>query len=243
MASKQRQIERWGNLKNVHPINLICVICEHNDLNENFSKLYANDIFNAGTIIRHKCPSCGLIFGDLRFLQLSEEEINNDYQDTYSYFNEGDNIKIQLDCLDSIHIFQDKSLSYLDYACGVGNMIGVLKSKDYDIYGYDKYVKNQNVLNNVDNMKFDVIYSNNFIEHLIHPLEDIKKMLTVLNDNGHLIFISDCIDEYIVECTHFHTYYYTGDSFNILCDKLKLDIIESKTVGSCKVKVLKKSHN
>lgn len=240
MASKQRQIERWSNLKIVYPINLICVICEYNDLNEKFSKLYANDIFNAGTIIRHKCPKCGLIFGDLRFLRLSEEEINNDYQDTYIYFNEGNNTNIQLDCLNSIHIFQDKNLSYLDYACGVGNVIEILKNKGYNICGYDKYVKNKNVLNNVDNMKFDVIYSNNFIEHLIHPLEDIKKMLTILNDNGYLIFMSDCIDEYIIEFTHFHTYYYTGDSFNILCDKLNLDIIESKQVGPCKVKVLRK---
>jgi hypothetical protein len=55
--------------------------------------------------------------------------------------------------------------------------------------------------------------------------------------------MSDCIDEYMVEFTHFHTYYYTGDSFNILCDKLNLDIVVSKTVGPCKIKVLKKNKN
>jgi hypothetical protein len=114
-----------------------------------------------------------------------------------------------------------------------------VKKQGYNIYGYDKYVKETNVLNNIDNMKFDVIYSNNFIEHLINPLEDIKKMLNNLNSNGYLIFISDCIDEYMVEFTHYHTYYYTGNSFTILCDKLNLDIIESKTVGSFKIKVLK----
>ena len=240
MASKERQIKRWNNLQRPCPINLNCIVCEYTDLNEKFFKLYANDIFNAGTIIRHKCPNCGLIFGDLRFLSLSEEEINNDYQDAYSYFAEGDNVKYQLDSLNSINIFQNKKLSYLDYACGIGNMIPILKNMGYNIYGYDKYVKGTNVINNIDNMKFDVIYSNNFIEHVINPIEDIKKILNNLNSNGYLIFISDCIDEYMVEYTHFHTYYYTGNSFNILCDKLNLDIIDSKTVGPCKIKVLKK---
>jgi SAM-dependent methyltransferase len=240
MASKDRQIKRWSNLRHPRPINLNCIICEYNNLNEVFPKLYADDIFCAGKLIRHKCPNCGLIFGDLRFLNLSEEEINNDYQDVYSYYYEGDNIKYQLDSLISINIFQNKKLSYLDYACGLGKMIPILKDKGYNIYGYDKYVKGTNVFNNIDNMKFDVIYSNNFIEHVINPLEDIKKILNNLNNNGYLIFISDCIDEYKVEFTHFHTYYYTGNSFNILCDKLNLDIIDSKTVGPCKIKVLKK---
>jgi SAM-dependent methyltransferase len=242
MASKDRQIKRWNNLPHPRPINLNCIVCDYTDLNEKFSKLYANDIFNAGTIIRHKCPNCGLIFGDLRFLSLSEEEINNDYQDVYSYFTEGDNTIFQLNSLNSLKIFQNKNLSYLDYACGIGKMILVLKKQGYNIYGYDKYVKQTNVLNNIDNMKFDVIYSNNFIEHLVNPLEDIKKILNNLNSNGYLIFISDCIDEYMVEFTHFHTYYYTGNSFNVLCDKLNLDIIESKTVGPCKIKVLRKKN-
>ena len=119
-------------------------------------------------------------------------------------------------------------------------MIPILKEKGYNIYGYDKYVKNNNVLNNIDNKKFDVIYTNNFIEHVINPIEDIKKILLHLNDNGYLIIMSDCFDEYKIEYTHYHLYFYTGNSFNILCDKLNLDIIDSKTVGGCKIKVLKK---
>lgn len=240
MASKERQIERWSKLERPCPINLTCVICDYTGLNETFLKLYANDIFNAGTIIRHKCPNCGLIFGDLRFLNLSEEEINNDHEDVYTYFTEGNTVPTILHNLNSLELFKNKDLSYLDYACGTGKMIPILKNQGYNIYGYDKYVKEINVLNNIDDMKFDVIYSNNFIEHLINPLEDIQKILNHLNNDGYLIFISDCIDEYMVEFTHFHTYYYTGNSFNILCNKLNLEIIESKTDGSGKMKVLRK---
>ena len=181
MASKERQIERWKNIQQSCPIYLTCVICKYKNLNNNFQKLYSNDMFYAGTLIRHKCPNCGLIFGDLRFLSLTEEEINDDHNDLYSYYKEGNTVPFILDNLNSLEIFKNKDLSYLDYACGIGNMIPILKNMGYNIYGYDKHVKNNNVLNNIDNMKFDVIYTNNFVEHLINPIDDIKNILINLN--------------------------------------------------------------
>ena len=240
MASKERQINRYNNIQTINPHILNCTICDYTDTNTKFSKLYANDMFNAGELIRHKCPNCGLIFGDLRILHLSEEEFKNDHDDVYSYFSEGDTVPYILNNIDSINIFKNKNLKYLDYACGIGKMIPILQNKGYNIYGYDKYVKNTNVLNNIDNMKFDVIYANNFIEHVTKPIEDIKHLLLHLNDDGFLIFMSDCIDEYIIEHTHYHLYFYTGESFNILCKKLNLNIIDNKTVGPCKIKVLQK---
>ena len=103
MGSFARQIERY-NIDQPCNINLNCIICGHTDLNENFLKIYATDIFNAGTLIRHKCQNCGLIFGDLRVLNLSEEERYMDHEDTYSYFSEGDNIENILNCMSSINI-------------------------------------------------------------------------------------------------------------------------------------------
>lgn len=240
MASIERQIKRWKTILHINHEYLKCIVCEHIDLNENFSKLYVNDIFNAGTLLRHKCSNCGLIFGDLRILSLSEEEFKNDHDDVYSYFKEGNTVPYILDNLNSLDIFKNKNLKYLDYACGIGKMIPILRNKGYNIDGYDKYVKNINVLNNIDNMKFDVIYANNFIEHITNPIKDIENILLHLTDNGFLIFMSDCIDEYIIEYTHYHLYFYTGNSFNILCKKLNLNIIESKMIGPCKIKVLKK---
>lgn len=238
MASLKRQIIRWSNLKQPNAEYLSCVICDYNDLNHKFKKYFANDIFNAGVIVRHQCPNCSLIFGDLRFLQLSEDEINNDYCDTYSYFKEGDGLREKIAALQSITIFKDTSLSILDYACGVGIESAFLLKLGYNIHGYDKYVVKQGVLNNIDNMKFDIIYNINFIEHLIDPIKDIKKILKHLKINGYLIFISDAIDQYKVEITHFHTFYYIGKSLEFLFNKLNLQIIENKSVETLRVIVL-----
>jgi hypothetical protein len=238
MASKERQIQRWNNLQQPCDTHLRCAICDYNDLNEKFEKLYSRDMFYAGIIVRHKCPNCGVIYGDLRFINLSEEEIRNDHDDLYSYYSEGDTTPYIIENLNSLELFKNKKLSYLDYACGIGSVLPIFKNNGYNICGYDYYVKNQNVLNNIDNMKFDVIYTNNFIEHVTNPIEDIKKILQHLNNDGYLIIISDCFDEYKIEYTHYHLYFYTGNSFNILCEKLNLNIIESKTIGPCKIKVL-----
>ena len=145
-----------------------------------------------------------------------------------------------MECLKSIDLFKNKDYSYLDYACGIGKIIPILKKESYNISGYDKYVVGQNVLNNIDNMKFDVIFSNNFIEHLINPINDIKNMLNHLNDNGYLIFTSDCIDEYKVEITHFHTFYFLGKSLSVLSKKLNLNILELKSVKQNRVLVLQR---
>lgn len=243
IPSRERQIARWNNLKPIIINELKCYICDFKGNIDLFKKYLANDNFNAGLITRHECPNCNLIFGDLRILNMSELEIKNDYDDVYSYFKEANTAPDIVNNINNINIFYDKSLSYLDYACGVGNMIPILKSNGYNIIGYDKYIKNINVVNNIDNLYFDVIYSNNFIEHLINPINDIKEILNHLKIGGYLIFMSDCIDEYKNENTHFHTFYYTGKSFKILCDKLGLEIIESKNVGSYKIKILKKINN
>lgn len=240
MASRERQLIRWSKLEQPHNDFLKCVICNYSGLNEYYKKYICDDIFNAGTIIRHQCPNCDLIFGDLRFINLSLEEINNDYCDTYSYFQEGENTLYILNSLCSLELFKNREYSYLDYACGIGKMIPILRNAGYNINGYDAYVKNSNVLENIDNMIFDVIYANNFIEHLVNPLEDIKKILKHLSKDGYLIFISDCIDEYIVENTHFHTYYYLGRSLILLFDTLNLEIIEKKSIDPCKIIVLRR---
>jgi hypothetical protein len=240
MASKERQIERWSKLQHPRPIHLKCIICEYTDLNEKFQKLYCDDLFNAGKLIRHKCPNCSLIFGDLRFLGMNEKEVSDDHDDVYSYVKEGNTVPYILSNLNSLKLFKNKGMSYLDYACGIGSMIPILTNMGYNINGYDKYVKNEHVLNDLKDTKYDVIYTNNFIEHLFNPIADIQNILDHLNDDGYLIMMSDCFDEYTVEYTHYHVYFYTGSSFNILCHRLNLYIIESKTVGDCKIKVLKK---
>lgn len=224
-----RQIIRWSNIKRQDIDTLKCYICDYEN-NVNEYKIYkAYDNFNAGELIRYQCPNCDVIFGDLRFLNLSKDEIEKDYQDVYSYLKEGDTTSYILTAFDKIDILKNKNLKYLDYACGEwNNAIEKLSQDGYNIKGYDKYVTGKKyILNNLDKTtKFDVIYNNNYAEHLINPLEDISSMLSFLEPNGYLIFITPCFD-YCVEYTHYHTFYFSDKSLQIIADKLNVSFIKS----------------
>lgn len=235
---KERMIERWKVLKQPNIVNLKCYICDNETSICNYKKLSSNDIFNAGEIIRYQCPNCDIIFGDLRFLNLPEKEINDDYIDLYSYYKEADTTVYILDVLDRLNLFisNNKDKKILDFACGKWNRtIPIIREKGFkNIYGYDKYVNDMNeeymlseeqLLNN----KFDIIYSNNFIEHLIDPLNDIKYLLNLLEKNGCLIFITSCF-EYCYEFTHFHTFFFIGRSIDKLCEKLEMKMVYSTKI-------------
>lgn len=224
------------NIKRPYLKDLTCYICDFYGKTDEYKFMLAQDIFHAGTLIRFKCPKCGVIFGDMWFLLLSLEEIGNDYTDLYSYYKEGDTTLCIYETLKSIGILNksDKSKKILDYACGRwNNIISKLNNDGYDVKGYDKYIKsnNPNILNSIDGIKFDIIYSNNFIEHVINPVNDLNNILVNLNDDGILILISPCF-EYVIEYSHFNTFFFVDNSLDYLCNKLNI-----KQIHSVKIKL------
>jgi SAM-dependent methyltransferase len=229
IPSKNRLTNRWKHIKSIIPSKLKCYICCYEDNLNKFREYVALDIFEAGRIIRYECPKCNLIFGDLRFLNLSEIEISKDYQDVYTFFQEADTTNYIIESLKSVNCIDDKNKTYLDFACGdKNNIILRLKEDGYNIYGYDKYTNNQTyIMKELEDKKFDVIFSNNYIEHVIDPINDIKFILDHLNEDGKLVLISSCF-EYAIEYTHYHTFFFIGKSLDILCEKVGMKLIESK---------------
>lgn len=221
--SKQNLIDRWKNLKQPLLSNLTCKICNFTEKKDNFKEYKSTDIFYAGEIIRYQCPNCDVIFGDLRFLQMTDDEIGNDYKDLYSYYKEGNTSNYILHVIQKLNLGTDKT--YLDYACGETTYtLDILRLHNYNVYGYDAYVNNihPNFLKTLDiDTKYDVVYSNNFIEHVIHPFEDLKKLTNLLNINGKLVLITSCW-EYCYEYTHYHTYFFLGKSVQYLCNALNI---------------------
>lgn len=230
LPSQNRLIQRWIKLKHQPNITkLTCKVCDYCDNIKKYRKIITNDKFGAGQLIRHECPNCKVIFGDLRFLNLSKDEIAKDYEDHYLFHSEGDTSITIIKMFKLLNL--PKNISYLDYACGESmKSLEILNNAGYNVFGYDKYVKSNHkkFLTNIDNKKFDYIYSNNFIEHVIDPIQDIKYMLEHLNNNGKLILLSPCWSfAYCYEWTHYHTYFFSEKSLDILCEKLNIKQIAS----------------
>ena len=77
--------------------------------------------------------------------------------------------------------------------------------------------------------KFDIVYTNNYIEHLIDPFNDLKKVIDLLKDDGKLVIMSQCW-EYCFDKTHYHTFYFLGKSLNYLCNELSINEIYSEKI-------------
>ena len=222
-------INRW-KLNNEQPIlsELSCYICKFNDKIEKYKIYKANDIFYAGELIRYQCPNCECIFGDLRFLHMDKSEISNDYKDLYSFYSEGDTSNFILESLNKINLGKDKS--YLDFACGKDNRtLDLLNENGYDVYGYDLYTNMDHPKCIKNTFKFDIVYTNNYIEHLIDPFNDLKKVIDLLKDDGKLVIISPCC-EYCIEFTNYHTFYFLGKSVKYLCNELSINEIYSEKI-------------
>ena len=149
----------------------------------------------------------------------------------YSYYKEGNNSKYILHIIQKLNLGFDKT--YLDYACGeTTHTLDILNLHNYNVYGYDAYVNNIHPkflkTLNIDT-KFDVVYSSNFIEHVIHPFEDLKKLINLLTINGKLVMMSACW-EYFYEVTHYHTYFFLGKSVQYLCNELNIKEIYSEKI-------------
>jgi hypothetical protein len=229
MASKQRQLQRWSSLRQPVISKLICYICDYEGDISTYKIRKANDIFQAGELIRYQCPTCETIFGDLRFLSLTRDEINKDYEDVYSYYNEGDTSSYILHVLNDIDVCKDKTKTYLDYACGKWNtVIPTLRDKGYDIIGYDKFVSgNSYTTNQLPLTQYDIVYNCNYIEHVIEPYKDLGEIVSLVKSGGHVLFITACF-EYCIEFTHYHTFFFNDKSLEHLANKLGLIPIFSK---------------
>ncbi len=225
IPSKQRQIERWSKLTQPDISELECLACKKQFEINKFTKHFANDMFNAGALIRYECPSCNAIFGDLRFLNLSPTEIDKDYEDVYSYYAEGNTGPIYYQIISSMSEFNDKTKTILDFAAGKwSSLIKIQRDLGYNILGYDKYVKDNNeyTISTLNGQTFDIVYTTNYIEHLINPVEQFRELMNCVNENGILVMIGVCWN-YCVEMTHYHTIFFRSDkALEYICDTLNI---------------------
>jgi Methyltransferase domain len=206
---------------------LICPICNFQGFCYEFSVYESQCIFKGGKLVRHKCPSCGVIFGTQRMLALSEAELSKEYKSHYSCYDElGDSTEKEVEAFYLLN--PQKNGTYLNFGCGRWNKtIEKMRSLGYDIYGFEPYssiTDNQFIINDFDtlsSMEFDGIISNDLLEHLRYPDKALILMASLLKKEGSMVHRTPCF-KYACERTRFHLYFFTGDSLREICHKASL---------------------
>ena len=179
--------------------------------------------------MRYQCPQCGAIVGPLKMLLLSEDALAADYRSHYAIYEEGDSTEAEMRTFFAMKPRLDGT--YLNYGAGCwSKTLPALRGKGFHVFGYDPYSADggaEGILTTPQEltaMKFDGIFSNNLLEHLRHPVSDIKMMKNFLNSGGVLSHTTPCY-EYLYDYTRFHLVFYTGHSMSVLCERTGLEVV------------------
>jgi hypothetical protein len=207
-----------------------CPLCGHNGSEGDFKELISQCAFLGGRLLRHVCPSCEVIFGPQKMLALDEEMLDLDYRNLYRIYSEGNSSE------SIIRTFQllkpKKDGVYLDFGCGGewSETIQSLRQEGWDIYGFEPSAthSSEHVFSTwaeIESMQFDGILSHNVLEHLFDPAATTRRLGALLSPGGRIVHATPCFD-YRFDFSHYHVFFFTGKSPEILADRSGLHITD-----------------
>jgi len=244
IAVKWNLIHRIESLK-PPPHRLACALCGHEGPVTAFPKFESNCIFEGGVILRHQCPECDVIFGSAPMLALSAEELADEYESHYRVFTEGDSTEQELRAFYALQ--PDKSKRYVNWGAGSwSNTITKLRHQGWQVYGFEPHgsaaTRQDEILythEQVARLAPHGIFSNNVLEHLRHPVLDLRAMASLLPPDGLMSHATPCF-EYRFEFTRFHLFFFLGRSKAFLAEQADLAIQDYQRDGDFMNLVLRK---
>jgi SAM-dependent methyltransferase len=169
-------------------------------------------LFGGGKLERLECMTCGCVFGPLKYLQTPDDVISADYRLLYSYYTEADSTD------DEIRAFElldpRPGGLYLNWGSGAwSRSVEMLRARGHDVWGYEPnaataspfVVRNRGEIS----ARFDGIFSNNVIEHLLAPADQFLDFHRILKPGGRMAHASPCY-QWSYAFTRFHVFFPLG---------------------------------
>lgn len=214
---------------------LTCALCQHTAPVSTFRVLDSVCQFGGGRLHRHQCPVCDVVFGPGKMLALAPEQLSQEYESHYRLFSEGDSTEQEIRTFHALN--PRKEGLYLNYGAGAwSRSVQILREEGWNIVAYEPTGSAQNVPGLVTHpdhlatLKFDGVFSNNVLEHLRQPVQELRFLASLLNPGGLMSHATPCY-EYLYEYTRFHLFFYLGRSRNYLADHAGLDICHHTVDG------------
>ena len=200
-----------------------CPICKREAKKSSFKTEISYCRFGGGRLERFRCSGCGAIFGPLKMLAMTPQELAAEYVRHYALFSEGDSSFFERAAFHQIDRGKDKI--YLNWGGGCWSpTLNQLRAEGYTVYNYEPFschTQDPFLISDVEHLKtmrFDGIFSNNLLEHLPDPVEELRFMKTLLKDRDSLILHSTPCFEYAYEYTRFHLIFFTDNALEYLAD-------------------------
>jgi hypothetical protein len=230
---------------------LKCRICDHDNNNGKVETFKSTCKFlDKEELLRYKCNNCGVIFGTEKILTMDEDELGDLYNKLYKNYSEGPCVDIQEYNLSlAYQNLKNNTEKVLNWGCGKIPISQPYNKKnntnaiDYDIIKFHSHMIDDISLFKGESL--GAIVSNNVIEHFQNPVEVFKKMNSIIKVNGYMVHSSPCVGEYgyQYEYTRFHTFFYTGNSIEVLAKKTGFKVINQISKGNVVYTVFNKIEN
>ncbi|MGF1619155.1 MAG: class I SAM-dependent methyltransferase [Rhodomicrobiaceae bacterium] len=200
-----------------------CPLCDYSGDRGDFREALSHCIFHGGRLLRHVCPACDVIFGPQKMLALDDEMLDLDYRNLYRIYSEGDSTA---SVIRTFYLLEPrKSGTYLDFGCG-GEWAGAierLRQEGWNIFGFEPSASRSSeyVFSNweeVEARQFDGILSHNVLEHLFDPAGTTRRLGQLLTPDGRIVHTTPCFD-YSYDFSHYHVFFFTGRSPEILAER------------------------
>ena len=213
-----------------------CPLCDYEGMQDEFLTYATQCIFEGGMLTRHQCPACDVIFGADKMFRLSESELSQDYEWHYRVYSEGDSTEQELRAFHALA--PSKEGIYLNYGAGAwSKTLQILRAEGWNVYAYEPHGSASTGEGHVITdrktlaaMKFDGLFSNNVLEHLRYPVDELAFMRSLLKPAALMSHATPCF-EYLYEYTRFHLFFFLGRSREVLARKTGLSICDFVVEG------------
>lgn len=202
------------------PGRLACEICGFAAAASAFGTLQSQCMFGGGRLLRHQCPACDTIFGPAKMLELTPQELSQEYEIHYRLYPEGDSTESEIR---AFHALQpERHGLYLNYGSGAwSRSVQELRAQGWDVLAYEPHeaaARGEHVITteaHLDSLQFHGIFSNNVLEHFRHPVDALRKMKARLRPGARMSHATPCY-QYLYEYTRFHLFFFPGRSLQAL---------------------------
>lgn len=223
----------WATLDAIDSIALPtreidCPLCGHTGHRTAYTIHMSECRFGGGRLERYGCPTCDLVFGPTKMLDLTPGQLNSEYRQLYRWYEEADSTASEVRAFHACHPRPDGL--YLNWGCGAwSSTIDTLRAEGWDVWGYEPNVPPTSpfIAASPDGLsaQFDAIFSNNVLEHLPDPVRSFREMREHLTPSGHMTHVSPCYEIAYLD-TRFHLVFPVGRSAEILAEKTGFRIVD-----------------